>query len=339
MCGGLPDAAHPPCCQPGAGPLQRTLNPMSTPIKKPRHFFFLLAVLFAMGGATLLHGQGVREMTDAEKSERAEIQRQAASTRAEDRCTAVEKLACLYMDYSLLWQLMNDADPGVRETAISAMTSPSCTAVADRPLSPALAQKMAAMLEQEVTPERIRTAFAPGPQRDAAATLATSSAITLHHLQQYESLMKSPADCHAWQQRVLAPLFQAAASSSPPAVSMHLCTLNLLPLFTDPALLQQALPVILQKLDDPALPAPWLLPTLEALWSHPLLGHDRPLHLLLLVQLAPRLPPLRTRILAPMKNGQAREQAARLIDEIAAAIRTAYEKIPPAPTPATAEPK
>jgi hypothetical protein len=312
---------------------------MSTPIKKPCYCILLLAVLLAMGGVTLLRGQGVREMTDSEKSERAEMRRQAASTRAEDRRTAVEMLANFYMDYSLLWQLMNDADPGVRENAISAMTRPSCTAVADRPLSPALAQKMAAMLEQEVTPERIRTAFAPGPQRDAAATLATSSAITLHHLQQYESLMKSPSDCTVWQQRVLAPLFQAAASSGPSSESMHASTMDLLRLFTEPALLQQALSVIVQKLDDPALPAPWLLPTLEALWSHPLLGHGRPLHLLLLVQLAPRLPWLRTRILASMKNGQGRGQATRLIDEVSAAIHSAYEKLPPAPPPATAEPK
>ena len=314
--------------------------PLMTPLKTHLTAFCYLRVLhlcFACAAGALQAQSPPDPARDAalEKSARAEIQREAASTRVEDRRTAVDKLTWLYMDYTLLWQLMHDADPGVRQAAIRAMTMPSCTTVADQPLSPELAQKMAGMLEKEVTPERIRAAFAPGLQTDAAATLATTSAITLHHLQQYDSLLKSPAEYSAWQQRVLTPLFLAAAGVGTSSAGNYASMLNLLPLFTQHAQLLQVLPLILQKLDDPALHDSWLLPTLETFWHHPLLGHDRPLHLLLLVQLAPRLPSLRTRILASMEKEQGREQAARLVDEIATAIRTAYEKLPPA----SAEPR
>lgn len=139
---------------------------MSLAIQKPLLRHLLLALLLGMGGVQLMRGQAVREMTEQEIKARAEIWRLATSSSMADRRSAVEQLADTYMNYALLWQLMNDADPGVRLMAIGAMTSESCTAHADRPLSAELAQKMAAMLEKEVTPERIRAAFETGHVKD-----------------------------------------------------------------------------------------------------------------------------------------------------------------------------
>jgi hypothetical protein len=243
----------------------------------------------------------------------------------------VEQLAAYYMDYSLLWKLMNDADPGVRGMAISAMTWRTCTTVEDQPLSPELAQKMADLLEKDVTPERISAAFAPGPGKDGAVGRTTTSAITLNHLYRYYSLKQSPAGYAAWQRRVLRPLFLAADGSGTSSESLHACAMELFATFSDTSLLMEALPVLLQKLDDPALPAPRLLPTLEALWHHPLLGHDKPLNILLLAQLSPRLEALRPRILGPMQEGQDRQQAARILNEIAEVIQYAREKLGPQP--------
>ena len=139
---------------------------MSLAIKKPLLHHLLLAVVFAMVGAQLMRGQAAREMPEHEIKARTEIWRLATSSSMADRRSAVEQLADTYMDYPLLWQLMNDADPGVRSMAISALTATSCTTVDAQPLSTELAQKMAAMLEKEVTPERIRAAFQPGHVKD-----------------------------------------------------------------------------------------------------------------------------------------------------------------------------
>lgn len=303
-----------------------------------------LALLIACGSAALRAqapaavlnpfqspGGAVREMPEHEVKARAELRRLATSSSVADRLSAAEQLGVDYMDFSLLWQLMNDADAGVRTVAISAMTTPSCTVRADQPLSRDLAQKMADLLEKDVTPERIRAAFAPGPGRDSAVGRTTNSASTLDHLYRYHDLKTSPADYTLWQRRVLKPLLLAAAGSGTASESLHANTLMLFTALSETSLVLEALPLLLQKLDDPTLPAPWLLPTLETLWSHPLLGHDKPLNILLLAQLSPRLDPLRPRLLAAMKDGQDKEQAARLLSEIAEVIQEARAKLGPPP--------
>lgn len=282
-------------------------------------------------------GEAAIEMPEHEIKARAEIWRLAASSSVADRRSAVEQLAASYMDYPLLWQLMNDPGPGVRSMAISALTAPSCTTVDAQPLSTGLAQKMAAMLEKEVTPERIRAAFEPGHVKDYESGLITTAAETLNHLYRYHARLKSPAEYTAWQRRVLKPLFLAAAGGGTTSESLRACAMDLFTTLIETSLLQEALPVVLQKLDDPALPAPWRLPTLETLWQHPQLGNDKPLNALLLAQLAPRLEALRPRILGPMQDGQDKEQAARLLNEIAEVIQTTRAKL--GPQPATAAPK
>lgn len=297
---------------------------------------FLVALLIAMGGAPLIRGQDASLIAEREKNERAETQRLAASTRVKDRLEAVDQMAAFVMDYALLWQLMNDADPGVRLMAIGAMTSPSCTARADRPLSAELAQKMAAMLEKEVTPERIRAAFEPGHVKDYESGLITTAAETLNHLYLHEPLQQSPAAYAGWQHRVPRPLFLAAAGGKGPfSAQLHACMMNVLRLLREPALLSEAVPVLMQKLDATDIPPPALLETLRLLWSyHDLLSHDRPLHLMLLTHIAPRLESLRTRILDPMLDGQDKQQAALLLGYYAEAIQTAGKKLP-APPPQT----
>lgn len=313
----------------------------------------LLALLLAMGGVRLMRGQDANETAVHEKKERAETQRLAASSSVADRLSAVQQLADTYMDYALLWQLMNDADPGVRLMAIGAMTSESCSGRADRPLSAELAQKMAAMLEKEVTPERIRAAFQPGQVKNYDSGLITTAAETLNQLYLYQPLQQSPASYAGWQRHVLRPLFLAAAGGKGPfSEQRHACMMNVLRLLREPALLSEVLPVAMQKLDAPDIPPPVLLETLRGLWSyHDLLSHDKPLHLMLLTHIAPRLHSLRSRILDPMKDGQDKEQAALLLGYYAEAIQTAGEKMPAPPqtppqaappspqAPATAEPR
>lgn len=310
---------------------------MNLAIKKPHLLLhLLLAVVFAMGGVQLMRGQAAREMPEHEIKGRAEIKRLAASRSVADRLSAVEQLADTYMDFALVWQLMKDADPGVRLMAIGAMTSESCTVRADQPLSAELAQQMAAMLEKEVTPERIRAAFAPGRVKDYESGLITTAAETLDHLYLYQTVQQSHAGYASWQRRVLKPLFLAAAGGKGPfSEQLHANMMNVLRLLRDPAPLSEALPVAMQKLDAPDIPSPALLETLRVLWSyHDLLSHDRPLHLLLLTHIAPRLHSLHSRILDPMKDGQDKEQAALLLGYYAEAIQTAGKKLP-APPPQT----
>lgn len=298
-----------------------------------KHLFHpaLLAALFALVGVQLMRGQTAREMPEQEVKGRAEIRRLASSSSADDRHSAVLKLAASYMDYRLLWQLMNDAAPSVRLAAIGAMTWESCTAQADQPLSAELAQKMAAMLEKEVTPERIRAVFEHGSAKDHDSGLITAAAETLNDLYLHHPVQQSPADYAAWQRRVLRPLFLAAAGGSgkgAPSVQRHACVMNLFRHFNDPALLAETLPVVLQKLDSPATPAGWLGGTLSVLWHHPLLGRDKPLHLMLFTQMAPRLEPLRRRILDATEEAQYQEAVSLIFSGYAEDIRTVREKLP-----------
>ncbi|OYW73030.1 MAG: hypothetical protein B7Z37_23175 [Verrucomicrobia bacterium 12-59-8] len=309
-----------------------------------KHFKYthlLLALLLAIGGVQLMRGQDVREMPEAEKKERAETQRLAASTRVEDRLEAMDKMEAFVMDYALLWQLMNDTDPSVRLRAIGAMTSESCTVHPDRQLSAELAQKMTALLEKEVTPEHIRTAFEPGRVKDYESGQITIAAETLNHLYLYHPAQQSPAGYADWQRRVLKPLFLAAAAGGqgPFSEQLHACMMNVLRLHRGPTLLSETLPVLMQKLDSPDIPSPALLETLRVLWSyHDLLSHDRPLHLMLLTQIAPRLDSLRSRILDPMKDGQDKEQAALLLGYYTEAIQTAGKRLPASPRQPQATP-
>lgn len=321
-------------------------------MKPPFLRHLLLVMLFACGGSRLSQAQGSRQMSDDEVKGRAEISRLATSSNAEDRLSAALHLAYMYMDYALLWQLMNDPDKGVRLTAIGAMTSPSCTTQADKPLTAELAQKMAAMLEKEVTRGRIAAAFAPGRVKDYESGLITTAAETLNHLYLYQPVQQSPAQYAAWQRRVPRPLFQTAAQSlrgresAPDAVHLHACMMNAFRLLHDPGLLAEALPVVMERLDAPATPDACLLSTLQVLWGNPWLGPEKPLHGLLLAALAPRLELLKARILHATPEAQYKEAATLIMRTYAEAIETARKMLPAPPlqpqttppqTPATAE--
>jgi len=301
----------------------------------------ILLILLCIGwaGATTLRAQDAREVPEHEIKARAEIQRLAGSSKVEDRSEAVARLIALYMDYRLLWTLMNDTDPGVRVMAIGSLTPLTCTTGIDQPLSAELAQKMATMLEKEVTPARISAAFASGHVKEYEAGLVLTSARTLNHLHRHYPLGRSPADYALWQDGVLKPLLLALHERrGETSDGVDSFVYGLVNAFSTPATLKEVLSVTMQRLDDPALPPQRLLRTVEVLWSHPLLGRGRPLHLLLLTQLAPRLAALKPRTLGPMKDGLEKEQAARLFNEIVEVMQTAREELAPAPQPArTAE--
>ncbi len=285
---------------------------------------FAMVCFIACSGALCAQAQE-RRQTPYEINERSETQRLARSSKEGEREHAVDRLAHSYMDYSLLWQLMNDTAPRVRAKAIRELRAHFTTAVEDRPLSAELAQKMAALFETALTPESIYSAYEPGRINDMEADLVTASALSLDYLYQNAPLAKSPADHAAWQQRVLGPVFFATAggSGSETTANRHTCLLELFRALSEPTLLKQALPVLLQKLEDPALSSLSLRASLQVLWGHPLLGHGRPLHRMLLTQIAPRLESLHLRILGHMPAGEEKLQATLLFGDIAEAIRTA----------------
>ncbi len=289
----------------------------------------VLLVLFSLSFS--LHAQSEKEQWTAHlEKELAETRRLAASTAIKDRMQALLRLNELNdMDYDLLWKLMNDTDMEVRIAAIGALRFYFCTTPVPPPLPAALAQKMVAMLEKEVAQKRIKDAFEPGHVKELPACLVLSSALTLNHLYEYHFFTGVAYDYSLWQQRVLQPLgFAMGSQSRDMDEGLEGGFMgDLYNAISDPAALMEVLHASMKSLDDPSLPPDRLQERLRVLWSHPLLGKDGPLNLMLVAQLSPRLGQLVPRILSPMKEGFNKQHTERFMNEITEAVLTAREKL------------
>jgi hypothetical protein len=105
---------------------------------------------------------------------------------------------------------------------------------------------------------------------------------------------------------------------------------SLLNAISAPLVLVEALRVTMASLDSPDYPPDRLEGTLRTLWHHhSLLGKDKPLNLMLVAQLGPRLETLTARLLGPMKEGPGKEYTGQLIHEITEAVVAAREKLSP----------
>lgn len=252
---------------------------------------------------------------------------------------AVVRLQSVHaMDFDLLWKLMNDADKEVRNSAIQELRFYFCMPHAEVPLAPALEQKIVAMLEKEVTPERITAAFPSGHIADFPAALVLSSAQTLDYLYAYHSFEGCGYDYLNWQRRVLRPLGIALGSRSrdmDEGLDGFMGELN--QAIRDPESLMEVLQASAKGLDEPSLSSDRLRERLRSLWSHPLLGKDGPLKLMLLAELGPRMESLAPRILGAMPEGGYKQHFETLIREITEAIANARERLAPPAAKAAGE--
>lgn len=295
-----------------------------------------LVLIFLLAAITApLHSEPTKEMADLEKRDLAETLRLAASSRPEDRLYALTRLYELHdmAYYDLLWKLMNDRDLEVRIAAIGEVEEYYNFRQGRTNLPKELAQKMAAMLEKEVTPERIAAAFAPGQIKTLPASLVITSAVSLNHLYRYHHFSGCIDDYRAWQQCTVQPLAVLLATrlgDIHPA--LFYCQIDLLNAITDPAMLMELLSVTLKSMDSPDFPAKELEGALANLWHHHrMLGKDRPLNLMLVAQLSPRMEKLAQRIRGTIREPSKHSYAEQLIHEITEAITAAREKLAPQP--------
>lgn len=265
-----------------------------------------------------------------------ETLRLATSSAPKDRILALVRLDSLHdMNYELLWKLMNDTDTEVRLAAIQELRLYYFTKQSAPRVPAALAQKMIAMLEKEVTPERISAAFEPGHVKELPAGLAVCSAVTLGHLYADHFFTGPAYDYALWQRRVLQPLGIAMGRQNRDMTGgLEGLLGDFYDAIDDPTALMEVLRAMMQGLDDPGLLPDRIQSRLRMLWSHPLLGKDKPLNLMLVAQLSPRLEQLAPRLLGPMQEGSDRESATHLINEITEAVLTAREKLAPQPAKA-----
>ncbi|MFZ2277640.1 MAG: hypothetical protein WAW39_07565 [Prosthecobacter sp.] len=289
-----------------------------------------------------LRPQPTKEMAALEKRNLAETLRLAASNSPEDRLHALTRLYELHdmAYYDLLWKLMNDSDIEVRIAAIGLVEQYYNFKPEGPNLPKELVQKMASMLEKEVTPERIAATFAPGKVKLLPASLVITSAVSLNHLYRYHHFSGSMDDYRAWQQSTVQPLAVLLATrigDIPPVLFYH--QIDLLNAITDPAVLMELLSVTLKSMDSPDFPAEGLQQALIHLWcNHRMLGKDEPLNLMLVAQLSPRLERLAQRIRGAIRDPSNKAYAEQLINEITAAVAAAREQLA-APAPKAADEK
>ena len=293
------------------------------------HLLLPLIVLLAILTAPLRMPAAEDSREEITKRRWQETLRLAVSSAPKDRILAVVRLDSLHdMDYELLWKLMNDSDTEVRIAAIQELRLYYFTKQSAPQVPAALAQKMIAMLEKEVTPERISAAFAPGHVKELPAGLAVISALTLNHIYEHHFFAGRAYDYLLWQMRVLLPLGIAMGRQSRDMTAgLEGLMGDLYDAINDPTALMEVLRAMMQGLDDPGLPPDGVQFRLRMLWSHRLLGRDGPLNLMLVAQLSPRLEKLTQRILGPMREGSKKEYAEQLINEITAAVLAAQEKL------------
>jgi hypothetical protein len=198
---------------------------------------------------------------------------------------------------------------------------------------------MITMLEKEVMPERISAVFEPGHVKELPAGLAVCSALTLNHLYAHHYFTDGAYDFLLWQRCVLQPIGIAVGRQSREMTDgLEGLMGDFYNAINDPTALMEVLCAMMQGLDDPGLPPNRVEFTLRMLWRHPLLGKDKPLNLMLLSQLSPRLEHLAQRMLGQMREGPGKEYAQQLIHEINEAVVAAREKLA-APAPKAADEK
>lgn len=297
---------------------------------------FALACLITCGTAALRAQSEQEQKTDSEKKARAEALRRAASSDVNDRIVAAYSQGYAFIDYEMLYQLMDDPDFQVRSIAIEQLPMVILLAPKPQPLPVELAQKIARRIEKEVTQQRIDAAFAPGPFQEHPAAVVLHSVVTLNYLYEHYDFPGSSEDYARWQRRVALPLSIAMLTRSHPSPAkldslVHDTLGDLTNAVSDPAALTELQAVAMKNLDAPSLPWNRLLETLYALWHHHLLGKDHPLNPLLLSELSPRLETLRPRFLSGLPQVPEMKYAADMMSEITAAVLAFRQKTAPPP--------
>lgn len=300
---------------------------------------FALACLLTCGTAALRAQSAQDQKTDSEKKARAEALRLAASSDVGDRVQAAYSQGYSFIDYEMLYNLMDDPDFQVRSIAIQQLPWVILLAPKPQPLPVALAQKIALKIEKELTQQRIDAAFAPSPYQEHPAAVVIHSVVTLDYMYKHYDFPGSTDDHVRWQRRVALPLSIAMLTRNHPSpaeqeILMNETLVDLINAVSDPAALTELQAVALKNLDNPRLPWNRLLETLEVLWHHHLLGKDHPLNPLLLAELSPRLETLRPRFLRGLPQGPDMQFAADLMNEVTAAVLAARQKIAPQPAAA-----
>jgi hypothetical protein len=293
----------------------------------------LLAALACLSlfAAPLLDAQQPAAAVVAAENRHAEILRKAVSSKPAERISAAEAMAYQGMDYDLFWKLMNDPDREVRLNVIFALDSFCSGEHAAIPLE--MARKMAALMEQEVTDERIQAAFDDKDSKkaeEAGISLLYACALGLNRLYQTTALLDNPQGYNHWQERVLKYLVICLAHDRDEHGEAHEEYLyEMLAQITDPAVLKQALESVLERLDD--LPAERQLTALEELWAHPLLGAGKPMNLLLLQELSPAWAPVRAHILRNIRYENRRKETTDLLSHIDEAFVQVRSQLAPPP--------
>jgi len=307
-----------------------------------RHHHSLCALAFALaclitGSSALLTAQTPEKQPSAhEKMPRAEILRLVGSSKPDDRIAAAEVMASEGMDYDLFWKLMNDKDPEVRQWVIYALDNFCSEKQSDIPIE--MARKMAALMEKEVTEERIRAAFDGSKDSKKAEDndlgLLYASALCLSRLYQTTALIRTPEAYASWQEHVLRSLvFNLVSDRDHQGDAPEEYLYVLLALINDPEVLTHALQLTLENLDD--LPTSRQLTALEELWGHPLLGAGKPMNLILLQELAPFWESVRDHILRNLKDKALKERTMALLTHIDTALTQARQQLGEEPAKAT----
>jgi hypothetical protein len=309
-------------------------------MKTSRKTLPLFLVWLVMGGLAALCAQDAPDAAkEAEFKNKvhAETLRLMASTLPEDRVLAAGRLGGLYddMNYALLWKLMNDADPAVRLEAISVLTQFTCTMRYH--ISFELAQKMAAMLEQEVTPERIAAAQAAvQPEvKIRQIRLVTHSAMALLWLHGEHPLKsKYPPQSFGWYDQMIVSLFNDLAPHLDDVAGRYdALVYELLRQIGEPTALQSALHLTLENLKIADITAERQMTALDAFWSNGLLGENKPMNLLLLKELNPVWEPVKAHLLSHANETSDQQSAVYDVNRIDAAYAEARQQLAPQPTP------
>ncbi|OYW71082.1 MAG: hypothetical protein B7Z37_28735 [Verrucomicrobia bacterium 12-59-8] len=316
-------------------------HPMSTALKK----LPLLLIALSMVSHPVRAQSENEERAAHEKKQLAKTRQLAASSDPKDRLRALntlffhDNLHPVLRDFDLHLKLMNDPDMEVRLVAIGVVLEYYQDFPPAINLPEEMAEKMTALLEKEVTPERISAVFAPGHVEELPSALVLSSAVSLNHLYAYHFIKGSAHDYIFWQRRVLQPLAVILATRnrelSDDASGFHYYLLSAI---SDPTILMEVLSVLMGSMDSPDFPPERLEETLSTLWNlPPLLGKDGPLHPLLVAQLAPRLEALAPRMLNAARKHHQERHTEQFINEITEAVQTARERLAPPTAKAAGE--
>lgn len=277
------------------------------------------------------------QWTAHEKKQLAMTRQLAASSDPKDRLRALNILFShegsqhALRDFELHLKLMNDSDTMVRLVAIGVVTEYYQEYTPAINLTEEMAEKMTALLEKEVTPERISAVFAPGHVEELPSALVLNSALSLNHLYAHHFIKGSAYDYISWQRRVLQPLVVILATRNremPDAVTSF--NFELFRAISAPTILMEVLSVLMGSMDSPGFPNERIEETLSSLWDIPqLLSKGGALHPLLVAQLAPRLEALTPRMLGPARKYHRERYTEQFIHEITEEVAVARARLAP----------